>query len=122
MQPPGRSRGSVRFSAATSLIAGTGGRLGGVTSASASTSAARRWFSCSIAQFVFERSDPLIPFGHVVPDTTSLAGELVGKLADLALRQPQLLGALPVEAAHEVGQHVDLAERMGFQPLRNAPD
>ena len=53
------------------------------------------------------------------PGLGAVPGDRVGELIESPLRQPEFLHILPIEATHEVRQHVDLAERVHLERFGN---
>jgi hypothetical protein len=63
-----------------------------------------------LAELLFELADPALARGDRVLALAPRSGERVGEPLEPPLGEPQLLRVVPIAAAHEVGQHVDLAE------------
>ena len=63
-----------------------------------------------MGEFGLELGDPAVALGLRVLGLTPAARQPLGQLLGAPLRQPQRLGVGAVVAAHEVREHVDLAE------------
>ena len=83
------------------------------------TPARRRDLLTRLAQRVFELADFPVTRGDRLLGLAPCSADRIGELVQPPLRKPEFLHIVAIAAAHEVGQHVDLAERMHLERLGN---